>query len=225
MLVHESSTLDSILGQANASTARCLWQALAGDTNSGVMIADADGVVLYANAAAVRTFSKSSDSPVGKGLGDLWDERLASERLDLLRQAAATGQVVHLEGFVNGRWVHSTLRPLGTDERGKVRVLMVCRGSRSAGTASEAGVIQARENDAGNLSNLTQRELDILKLIGEGLSTAAIAAQLERSVKTIEWHRVSLGNKLGVRNRVELARIAINAGLVSADNRMAAATR
>jgi DNA-binding NarL/FixJ family response regulator len=33
-------------------------------------------------------------------------------------------------------------------------------------------------------------------------------------VKTIEWHRVSLGTKLGVTNRVELARIAIRAGVV-----------
>jgi DNA-binding NarL/FixJ family response regulator len=56
-----------------------------------------------------------------------------------------------------------------------------------------------------------------LKLIGIGLSTADIARRLERSVKTVEWHRVSLGEKLGVTNRVELARIAIAAGLVSLD--------
>jgi DNA-binding CsgD family transcriptional regulator len=36
-------------------------------------------------------------------------------------------------------------------------------------------------------------------------------------VKTIEWHRVSLGEKLGVVNRVEIARIAIAAGLVGVD--------
>ena len=57
MLGHEIAALESVLGQPSGATARSLWQALAGDTNSGVMVADADGVVLYANAAAVRTFS------------------------------------------------------------------------------------------------------------------------------------------------------------------------
>jgi DNA-binding NarL/FixJ family response regulator len=91
-------------------------------------------------------------------------------------------------------------------------------------TASGAGrpindlAIRTRYDDMGPLASLTSRELDIIRLIGAGLSTAEIAKRLHRSVKTIEWHRVSLGNKLGVANRVELARIAIGAGLVSLDD-------
>ena len=50
--------------------------------------------------------------------------------------------------------------------------------------------------------------------IGEGLSTSEIASRLHRSVKTIEWHRASLGTKLKAANRVELARHAIKLGLV-----------
>jgi PAS domain-containing protein len=52
-----------------------------------------------------------------------------------------------------------------------------------------------------------------LALIGQGLSTAEIARRLYRTVKTIESHRLMLGKRLGARNRVELARIAIQAGL------------
>ena len=43
----------------------------------------------------------------------------------------------------------------------------------------------------GTLSSLTNRELQILQLIGDGLSTQEIADKLHRSVKTIEWHRVA----------------------------------
>lgn len=216
-------THESILGFTLSGPMQAVWSALVDDTNSGVMVADSDGVVLYANTPAIRTFSKGSGSPLGKHLNDIWDEKLAHERLDILRQCAASSQVMHLEGFVNGRWIHSTIRPLPADERGLVRVLMVCRGSRplDQDKHQREEVIQAREQDAGTLNNLTQRELEILKLIGEGLSTAQIAEHLGRSVKTIEWHRVSLGNKLGVRNRVELARIAINAGLVDPEKRIA----
>jgi DNA-binding CsgD family transcriptional regulator len=216
-------TSPSHLGFTLSEPIRSLWTALVEDTNSGVMVADGDGVVLYANAPALRTFSKGTGSPVGKHLSDIWDEKLAHERLDILKQCAASHQVMHLEGFVNGRWIHSTIRPLPDGEGGQVRVLMVCRGSRPAelGNAPKDEAIQARENDAGSLNSLTHRELEILKLIGEGLSTAQIAEHLGRSVKTIEWHRVSLGNKLGVRNRVELARIAINAGFVDPEDRVA----
>jgi len=78
-------------------------------------------------------------------------------------------------------------------------------------------VVRATVNDAGPLKSLTRREFEVLGLIGEGLSTAAIAQRLGRSVKTVEGHRVALGSKLVVANRVELARIAIRAGLCRFD--------
>ena len=74
-------------------------------------------------------------------------------------------------------------------------------------------VVVAQFNDFGSLSVLTEREFEVLAFIGEGLSTAEIAQRLHRSVKTVEWHRRLLGSKLGATNRVELARIAIRAGL------------
>ena len=63
------------------------------------------------------------------------------------------------------------------------------------------------------LSDLTKREREVLGLIGRGLSTARIASHLHRSEKTVKSHRLALGRKLAVTNRVELARIAIETGL------------
>lgn len=65
---------------------------------------------------------------------------------------------------------------------------------------------------------MTAREREVLIHIGRGLSTAEIASTLGRSTKTVEWHRVSLGNKLGITNRVELARIAIRAGVTALED-------
>ncbi|MCA9284549.1 MAG: PAS domain S-box protein [Phycisphaerales bacterium] len=65
------------------------------------------------------------------------------------------------------------------------------------------------------LSTLTTREIEVLTLIGEGLTHAEIAQRLKRSQKTIESHRLSIGRKLKVRKQVELARIAITAGFVN----------
>lgn len=67
-----------------------------------------------------------------------------------------------------------------------------------------------------DLSALTHREREVLRLIAEGLSVSEISKVLYRSGKTIQSHRLSIGRKLGARNRVELTRIAVEAGLVPA---------
>jgi DNA-binding NarL/FixJ family response regulator len=61
---------------------------------------------------------------------------------------------------------------------------------------------------------LTPRELDVIRLIAEGLTSEEIAAALIISRKTVERHRANILEKLGMRNRVELTRYAIRRGLV-----------
>jgi DNA-binding NarL/FixJ family response regulator len=63
-------------------------------------------------------------------------------------------------------------------------------------------------------SILTPREEEIVKLIAEGQSSKEIAATLIISVKTVERHRANILQKLGMRDRLELAKYAIRAGLV-----------
>ena len=61
---------------------------------------------------------------------------------------------------------------------------------------------------------LTPREDEVVKLIAEGHSSKQIAATLVISVKTVERHRANVLAKLGMRDRTELTRYAIRAGLI-----------
>jgi DNA-binding NarL/FixJ family response regulator len=61
---------------------------------------------------------------------------------------------------------------------------------------------------------LTDRELEVVKLIAEGLTTKEIAETLVIADKTVERHRANILEKLGMRNRVDLTRYAIRRGLV-----------
>ncbi len=61
---------------------------------------------------------------------------------------------------------------------------------------------------------LTPREEEIVKLIAEGHSSQEIADILVISVKTVDRHRANILQKLGMRDRLELTRFAIRAGLV-----------
>jgi DNA-binding NarL/FixJ family response regulator len=61
---------------------------------------------------------------------------------------------------------------------------------------------------------LTPREDEVVKLIAEGHSSKEIANTLHISLKTVERHRANVLAKLGMRDRTELTRYAIRAGLV-----------
>lgn len=61
---------------------------------------------------------------------------------------------------------------------------------------------------------LTEREDEVVKLIAEGNSSKEIAATLVISYKTVERHRANIMAKLGMRDRTELTRYAIRAGLI-----------
>lgn len=61
---------------------------------------------------------------------------------------------------------------------------------------------------------LTAREDEVLKLIAEGHPSKEIARLLVISIKTVERHRANILQKLEMRDRTELTRYAIRAGLI-----------
>jgi DNA-binding NarL/FixJ family response regulator len=71
-----------------------------------------------------------------------------------------------------------------------------------------------RQGDRLPASLLTPREEQITKLIAEGNSAKEIAEALTISVKTVDRHRANILQKLGMRDRLDLARFAIRTGLV-----------
>lgn len=61
---------------------------------------------------------------------------------------------------------------------------------------------------------LSERELEVLRGIGEGVTYKEIAVRLDLSVKSVETYRARLARKLGCTSKVELAHHAVRLGLV-----------
>ncbi|GAA5050439.1 DNA-binding NarL/FixJ family response regulator [Thermocatellispora tengchongensis] len=68
-------------------------------------------------------------------------------------------------------------------------------------------------------ASLTERELEVLALVGTGLSNAEIADVLNVGVTTVKTHVGSAMDKLGLRNRTQAAVVAHRIGLVDASFR------
>lgn len=63
------------------------------------------------------------------------------------------------------------------------------------------------------LSSLTGRQIEVLKHLARGESVKEIAKQMHLSQKSVDSHKYRIMNKLGIHDRVELARFAIREGL------------
>jgi DNA-binding NarL/FixJ family response regulator len=81
-------------------------------------------------------------------------------------------------------------------EKVQARLAMLARESRRSASATP-------------IDSLSDRELDILRLVGRGKGTSQIAHELRRSVKTIETHKANLRAKLGLQSSLELANFAL----------------
>jgi DNA-binding NarL/FixJ family response regulator len=128
-------------------------------------------------------------------VSSMHDEKLFAERAlragangYINKQVAVTEMVSAIRRVLSGKVY---LSPPMTER-------MVERAARLDSDASRS-VIQ----------RLSDRELEVFSLLGDGLSTREVAQRLNLSVKTIETHRAQIKRKLGLRNSTELIQRAV----------------
>ena len=80
------------------------------------------------------------------------------------------------------------------------------------GAADRLGAVVEQRKPA---HGLTQRELEVLNLVAQGMSNADIARALFITTKTVKYHLTTIFGKLGVHNRTEAAASAIAMGLTT----------
>ena len=70
---------------------------------------------------------------------------------------------------------------------------------------------------SGPPDDLSEREVEILRMVALGHTNAEIATQLYLSARTVETHRAHVQQKLRVNTRAELVRYALDNGLLDPD--------
>jgi len=75
--------------------------------------------------------------------------------------------------------------------------------------------VALKEDIKNHYEQLTDREREILKLVVEGYKTQQIAEMLTITPKTVEGHKTSLMNKLGIHNTIELVKYALRRGIIT----------
>jgi len=200
---------------------------IASEPGTGMSLLDEHGRVLYLNDDSLRIFfdgKKTRAEIEGRTLAEIgFDKHWVDERMGLIRSVIENQSECLLRTIWEGHQQFSWIRVLTpAEERGVdgqlAHVLVVTRRVPGGQESDflfehEMPVVRSDVIDLGELDTLSPRELEVLALIGQGLSTKRIAEIMHRSVKTIGNHRLSLGHKLKKSNKVELALMAREAGL------------
>jgi two-component system, NarL family, response regulator NreC len=72
---------------------------------------------------------------------------------------------------------------------------------------------EEKPREIGPISNLSEREVEVLRMLALGYTNAEMARMLRLSIRTIETYRYRLQHKVGLRSRAELARLARESGI------------
>lgn len=193
---------------------RCVatWEALVQDCEMPTCIGDSTGKYVLANRAFCEAIGAPQDRVVGSTIRDWFPPEFAEERMRVRDQVLATGKAVKAADVVRGKRFLATVRPLsGGPWQNCVLCVLAPRGPRPD---EMHNLHRFRMFDMGELASLTSREMEVLKLIGEGYSQREIAEHLSRTVKTVEAHRAALGRKLNVKKNIQLVQMALSAGLL-----------
>jgi DNA-binding NarL/FixJ family response regulator len=123
--------------------------------------------------------------------------------LEMLREVRPTAPFIIVTGSLTGAQSVAAIRAGAEDV-----VLKACL-SRLPTSISDALAIRRP------LQKLTERQVQVLRLVAEGHRTRDIAKRLGLSVKTVESHRGEIMKRLGIHDVVGLVRYAVRVGLVA----------
>ena len=195
-----------------------VWGALSMTPGVGVSITDREGRIIYANPTLLLLFSNSpSIEYKGKTIADFHPPQFVKERLTWIRQVLDSGKPISVKHIYGGRRIYSTVWPIRDSRPPYGRAIVVSREVAADDVAEvlepQIESVSTQYIDLGPLDVLTARELEVLVLIGHGMTVPEVAAHLYRSPKTIERHKSSISAKLGTHRQSDLVTIVTNLGL------------
>ncbi len=178
----------------------------------GVVSVDDRGHIDFIDIAAAEMLTRAEVSQViGRSFASVLSAQLAGAIEEHLRP----GQVRLIRVVIDGWQLILTARKSESGRGFDLLVQRHCGVLPEHTSGFEIGFVSC--GSFGPLSSLTDRELEVAAWVGMGLSVRQISEKLNRSIKTIENHRIAVGRKLCVSDRLDIALIAFHAGLRPAD--------
>jgi DNA-binding NarL/FixJ family response regulator len=151
-----------------------------------------------------------------------------AEATELIRRAAPEVRVLALTAHQDHGYLHLLLKAgaagyvlkqaAGEDLVRAIRAVAAGQTYLDPAVAGQLipGLVGRREaGTLGSGADLSEREAEVLRLIAQGHALKQIAAELDVSARTVETYRARGMDKLGLRNRADIVRYALQRGWLS----------
>ncbi len=200
--------------------AEWVWRVLTIEPGTGIALIRADGFVIYANRTMCEIWTPTGEETLdmtGRNISEWYGPERTAEMLGVIKRVIESDVSIVRRAIFRGRQIRSTHRAMEAPPGELGRDLVVSHyftdEISAPGEHPEYEMEDAPYADFGPLDVLTRRELEVLALLGQGLTVNEVAKLIFRSPKTVENHRLSIGRKLKLSDRVQLAKLAFRAGL------------
>lgn len=207
-------------------------------TSDPAYVVDGEGVVIAWNEAAHQLFGVSAQQAIDRSCASIVQgtdacgavcskhcvvqqaisNRQPVKNFDLEVQTVSGMQWCNVSVLIceaNGsRKPHAIHIVRPADLRTRLELLMRDFVVRETGLPTEQAAAMMASRTAAHASNLSEREIEILKLLGQGSATSRVASQLHISRTTVNNHVQHILHKLDSHTRLEAIRRAEHAGLI-----------
>jgi NarL family two-component system response regulator LiaR len=140
----------------------------------------------------------------------------------LIREQCPQVQVIALTTFVEEKLVQKALQAGAISyllkdvhpDRLAQAIRDACDGRGTIDASAAQLLLKDQQSNESQWISLTERELEVLQLIAQGVPNKEIAQTLKISLGTVRFHTSNIYMKLGVSNRTEAARMVLEQGLL-----------
>ena len=139
----------------------------------------------------------------------------------LIREQFPGTQVIALTSFQEDELVHNAMKAgaigylmKNVSSQELAAAIRAARDGKITFSPEAAQALVHATREASETGSLTERELDVLRLMVDGLNNAEIAGRLVVSLSTVKYHISNILMKLGVENRVAAVTTAMQRKLV-----------
>lgn len=216
------------IARPDAQGVQRVVEMLTAEPNSGVGVGQVDGRWVYMNDQLARLLfgpSARAADYVNRSWYEILPRYWADERVAILRQMVIDKRPVLLRTLWRDCQLHTWMTLIDQEGDSEVpefapteplylSITRVVSAEADLGPVSDAyRKVDSEVIRLDQLGSLSNRELEVLALLGQGLSVKEAARVLFRAEKTIERHRDAIHQKLSISDRSELVKIALRAGL------------
>jgi two-component system response regulator NreC len=201
-----------VLADDHAVVRSALRMLLEGESGIEVVAeaGDADAAIRYVGGHNPRVLILDINMPGGSGLAAVPEIRRQSPETQIVMLTMQDETASAREALQAGVLGY-ILKEAASDELVKA-VRLAAEGKTYL--QPELGARLAAEPESAAPDELSDRELEVLRLIALGHTNNEIAERLFLSVRTVESHRAHIQQKLGLTSRSELVRYALERGLI-----------